>query len=415
MIIRVCAALLLLPALLVSCRPVDIPIRPARIVKIVQVMETDSTALQGIAQASIVNDSTLLLRGSTPDVIVLVSTNAQNRQRVFRIESRDFEMAVRQLPDELPELWSRVIGRATKVDHDLFRQRYLDGSDGFFQPSSFYGKLKCFDMIHNDTLLLMSTLNYPYTRVGETGETGTEFHIFPILVVVSLSSLERRTVMLSTGDEATNCVSKSGTICYRNGHLWIPGQDLYYRELREEMKLDLPSGSISAKFTLDGQLVGAVSREHRTADEEKRYVSSQQYLCDGIDSLSMVRVLSYKPAVDLVDTDDGSFRRVSLPESIVQMADSGAVVVSDPVRFGSNKLALRCSVMTGDVQRTFIVVGTLMDNREDVEWKNVAEIGMVDRLMSLVDTNDSPLYRKDLLGIFENPETGPYLARIEVE
>jgi len=415
MINRVCAALLLLPALLVSCRPVDIPIRPARIVKVVQVMETDSTALQGIAQASIVNDSTLVIRGATPDVIVLVSTKAQNQQRVLRIESHDFEMAVRQLPDELPELWSRVLGRATKVGYELFRERHLDGTNGSFQPSSFYGKLNGFDMIHNDTLILQSKITYPYTGVSETGQNETGFHTFPILVVVPIRSLERRTVMQATGDEINNCVSKEGPICYRNGHLWISGQDFFYRELREEMKLALPSGSISAKFTLDGQLTGAVSREHQTADEEKRYFTSQQYLCDGIDSLSMVRVLSYKPAVDLVDTDDGSFRRVPLPESIVQMLDSGAVVVSDPVRFGSNKLALRCSAMTGDVQRTFIVVGTLTDNRKDVEWKNVAEIGTVDRLMSLVDTNDSPQYRKELLGIFENLETGPYLARIEVE
>ena len=415
MIIRVCAALLLLPALLVSCRPVDIPIRPARIVKVVQVMETDSTALQGIAQASIVNDSTLLLRGSTPDVIILVSTNAQNRQRVFRIESHDFEMAVRQLPDELPETVSRVLGNKLKIDYEFFRQNYLDGSDGFFQPSSFYGALDGYDVIHIDTLVIKSKIAYPYMGVGKSGEKETGIFSFPILVRLALSSLEHTLIPMRLADMSNNVSSKAGTICYRNGHLWIPGQDLYYRELREEMKLDLPSGSISAKFTLDGQLVGAVSREHRTADEEKRYVRSQQYLCDGIDSLSMVRVLSYKPAVDLVDTDDGSFRRVSLPESIVQMADSGAVFVSDPVRFGSNKLALRCSVMTGDVQRTFIVVGTLMDNREDVEWMNVAEIGMVDRLMSLVDTNDSPLYRKNLLGIFENPETGPYLARIEVE
>ncbi|MBU3680060.1 MAG: hypothetical protein FGM32_10725 [Candidatus Kapabacteria bacterium] len=415
MIIHVCNALLLLPALLVSCRPVDVPIRPARIVKVVQVMETDSTALQDIAQASIINDSTLAIRGATPDVIVLVSTKAQNEQRVFRFDSDDFELAVRQLPDELPELWSRVLGRATKVEYDLFRQRYLDGSDGFFQPSSFYGALDGYDVIHLDTLVLKSKIRYPYTGVSETGENETGFHTFPILVVVSLRSLERKTVMLATGDEIINCVSNEGTICYRNGHLWIPGQDLYYRELREELKLDLPSGSISARFTLDGQLAGAVSREDRTADEEKRYVRSQQYLCDGVDSLSMVRVLSYKPAVDLVDTDDGSFRRVSLPESIVQMADSGAVVVSDPVRYGNNKLALRCSVKTGIVQRTFIVVGTLLDNRRDVKWHNVVEVGKVDQLMSLVDTNDSPLYRKDLLGIFENPDTGPYLARIELE
>lgn len=405
----------LYPVVVSACRPIDLPIRSARFLNLIRYHENESTAVEFIAQASIVNDSMLIVRSAAPQMIVIVNTLSPDDQRVIRVESDILEFVEKQLPEELPEHIARVLGPLRKLDYESFKETYLRSSDGNLKSNGYYGDLRGFDLIHKDTLLLSSRVKYAYWGVNAAGEQSTHFFYYPVLIKCDLSNISRSAIVPVTSDGNANYQSKDGSISYRSGHLWMSSQDLYSTDLRRTLGLNVPWGSLTAKLSVGGQLTGTMSRDPDSLAYANEYFKSQQFLCDGIDSLSMVRVMSQKPLVDLVNIDDGTFRRIPLPESIVRLRDTSSFYVSEPIRFGSDKLALRYSIRTGEAWRSFVVVGTLHANRRDIKWNYATDLGKGDRLMCLVDSNDSPLYRKDLLGIFENVERGPYLARIVVD
>jgi hypothetical protein len=397
-------------SILIACRPVDVSIRPARVVSISALPETDSTAISNVRQAMIINDSTLVIRVGGADGIFVFNIRRSQLLSSFRLRSDIVERVEPLLPMAFEGELNKLGFYGDKLSIDVVRKNYLQTDvPGMF---SLYGDLYGFDMIGSDSLIIASGVIYPYFRDGVGDEKTTTRMPFPLLVRAALDGSGYSPSVLPW-HHSLNVYPTNNVVCMLGNSAWIGVGDYYPQEYSGPRSTDL-MGAITAKYSSHGSFRGVVSREMSDMPNLERMQRSRQFLCEGIDSNSLVRVLSIAKSVDLVNTDDGSYRRIPMPASIRQLEDTLGFDARQLVRFGGDKIAVHIALIKSKPWRNFIVTGKLSADRAEIAWTNVLECQVGGHnLLDIVDTNESPLFRNQLLAIFEDPSVGPYLARIE--
>lgn len=396
--------------LVLSCQPADIPVRLARTVPLVPLEESDSTALIDVTQSRLVGDSMLLALDYQAGDIRVFNPYSGKFLWCLRIPPEAGDQLDQQYPDTVPPCYLEVTGRGEKLDP------LSAVSNGFIDD---YRRQRCsirgFTIYNSDSIGVISDVQVPYLLDGSTGFGKKTLLPFTILYLTSLRSNLGK-AMNMPAVLSTNFAPVGNAIVACDSGFWMSAWDWYERDRFKDGGHPGPFVR-SAKYSRDGRFVGILSRESPNYADSTIYRRGNQWLLNGTHSGSIIRVISTVPAVDVVDASDGTFKRHELPRFVHPSTDSMNILMSDPVRFGARRLAVKATQIkrSKTVGETFIVIGDLDQSGRGLIWKSVLRLNQSDALLSLVDSNDSPLYRKDLLGIFENVERGPYLARIVVD
>ncbi|MEN9281785.1 MAG: hypothetical protein RL594_720 [Bacteroidota bacterium] len=408
--IRQWAGVMTLAGLLLSCRPAEIPVRPARIATIVQLEESDTTALSYVTQSRLVGDSMLfVLEYNVGDIQVFNATTGRF-SRTIQIPSEVGYQLDDQFPDTIPACYLEVTGSGVKMNplvttpnepaNDYRRQRY---------------SIRGFTTYSGDSLAVISGARVPYT-LKDPRKYGRQTVLpYTFVYMTSLNATLGKAVVMSVS-LSKNFVTEGDAIVACDSGFWVAAWDWYERD---RFKNGMHPGPFvrSAKHSRDGRFIDILSRESPGYADSAGYRSGHHWLLEGGERGSCIRVISNVPAVDIMDAQDGTFTRYQLPNSVHSQSDSLTTMTIEPVRFGGRRLAVRVVRVTTDntAAEKFIVIGDLDRSGRGLVWTSVVKLEQSDVLLSLISSNDSPLYRKHLLGIFENPERGPYLARIEVD
>lgn len=396
--------------LVLSCQPADIPVRLARTAPLVPLEESDSTALTYVTQSRLVGDSMLLVLDYEAGDIRVFNPYSGKFSRCLRIPPEAGDQLDQQYPDTIPPSYLEVTGRGEKLDP------LSTVSNGAIDD---YRRQRCsirgFTIYNSDSIGVISDVQVPYVLIGPTRYGKKTLLRYTFLYLTSLRSNLGKAINMPAV-LSTNFAPVGDAIVACDSGFWMSAWDWYERD---RFKDGVHPGPFvrSAKYSRDGGFVGILSRERPNYADSTIYRSGNQWLLDGAHSGSIVRVVSNVPAVDVVDASDGTFKRHTLPRTVHPSTDSMNTFISEPVRFGGRHIAVKVTQIkrNNTVGEKFIVIGDLDPSGHGLVWKSVVRLNQSDALLSLVDSNDSPLYRKDLLGIFENVERGPYLARIVVD
>ena len=388
-----------------SCRPSSLPIRPARISVVRNLVESDSLALSTIVTCRMVGDAALLALDPELRKIVSIDIPSGSISDDIATSRIDLENLWQQAPDTIPEYYIMGRERGRKLS-------YLDALK-YLQRDNTGIIIDGFDVYENDSILATATIRFPYNETHDNGNRYVSHLMFAYAIKTRYRSDSTSAILLSPNMAENFCPVSFG-VNVQGSKVWISAWD--WKQMTEDGRLNEDDWwARSARYTRSGGFTGVVSREKPDYRDSGRYRQSSTWLADGLDTTTFVRVVSTIPAVDVVNADNGSFVRIDLPSGTLSIR--GSSFTTHPVRYGDGLLAVifRETPPEEARQRQFILIGKLGKQPPLIQWIGMYSFTTGDQLLSLVDTNDSPLYRKDLLGIFENPDTGPYLARIEVE
>lgn len=403
-------SVILLAGLLLSCRPAEIPVRPARIAAIVQLEESDSTALSYVTQSRVVGDSLLFVLEYNVGDIHVFNANTGEYSRTIQIPPDVGYQLDDQYPDTIPACYLDVIGSGVKMVppaanlnepmNDYRRQRY---------------SIRGFTTYGGDSIAVISGARVPYALKDPRRYGRQTVLPYTFVYMTSRNARLGKAVVMSVS-LSKNFVTEGDAIVACDSGFWLAAWDWFERD-RFKDRIHPGPFVRSAKHSRDGSFIDILSRESPHYADSAGYRSGHQWLLEGGDTGSCIRVISNVPAVDVMDAHDGTFTRYQLPKSVHSHSDSLTTMTIEPVRFGGQRLAVRVVQVRTDntAAAKFIVIGDLDQSGRGLVWTSVVTLERSDALLSLISSNDSPLYRQYLLGIFENPEHGPYLARIEVD
>ncbi|MBU3679920.1 MAG: hypothetical protein FGM32_10000 [Candidatus Kapabacteria bacterium] len=276
------------------------------------------------------------------------------------------------------------------------------------------GRLTGFDVSFDGSVVLKATINLPYSDGEDFGSSiGLQYGV----LLVSRHGLSNWEVTLLPPEQQMNFAALS-VVSIQGSSLWLDAWDWETGDMINGRPN--PGRWIrSAKYSMEGAFTGVLSREQPGYPDSSTYRStSDQWLCDGLDTTTMVRVIEGHRAVDLVNTRDGTFRRVPLPSTVPATPDSGKTYTTHAVRFGKDLLGVK--VMLKDARGTsssqFVAIGRLEPEGRHVTWLQVLDLSAIsDDMLALVDTHENPQYQSGLYAIMESRDQGPYLAKIRWE
>ncbi|MBU3679844.1 MAG: hypothetical protein FGM32_09610 [Candidatus Kapabacteria bacterium] len=353
----------------------------------------------------IVGNSALLALDLELRKIVSIDIPSGSISDNIAISLSDLETLWQQAPDTIPDYYIVGTERGSKMSYSE-ALRYLRRDNSGITIDGF-------DVYNNDSIFATATIRFPYSEIRENGDRYVGHLMFAYAIKTRYRSDSIAAILLSPQKAANFCPVSFG-VNVQGSKVWLSAWD-WKQRTEDAMLNENYWWARSARYTRSGEFTGKVSREKSNYNDSGSYRQTSTWLADGLDTTTYVRVMSAVSAVDIVNADDGSFVRVDLPSSV--MSNMESVFTTHPVRFGVDLLAvvLRKTPPDKGSQQQFVVIGKLAKQPPVVQWIGFYSCTSDNQLLSLVDTNDSPLYRKDLLGIFENPDTGPYLARIELE
>lgn len=391
-----------------SCRPISPPIRPARVSNVCGIIESDSLSVSEIVTARVLGDSALLALDLSLGRILSIDLRAGHIREDVSVTRNHLHSLWQQIPDTLPEYYVTGAERGRKLDY-AEALRYLQ-RDGALEGGV---HVEGFDIHDQDSIFAIAAVRFPYSAVDVNGTPYVDHLGFPFAIKTRHGSDSAKIILLSPELSANFCVVSNG-VAVQGSRVWLSAWD-WKERTADMMPRDDNWWSRTAGYTRLGVFTGIVSRETTDFDEFRDYRLSNTWLCHGLDTTCYLRILSNRAAVDVVNAEDGSFLRFDLPSPIVE--DNKVTFTTHPVRFGGDRFAvvLRVSHPENSIQEHYVFIGKLYVGKALLRWATIIRCRTRDRLLCLVDSNDSPLYRQDLLGIFENPERGPYLARIEVD
>lgn len=385
----------------ISCRPTDLSVRPARVIHSLALEETDSTAFESLKSARIVNDTTLILLDPGAKIPLLFNMRTGHVLEERWILPDLISKIVHQLPDEYPEFARHYDSEIVKMD--LWEgERYVRD----YKDKEWVGGLSEYTVTSDGELVTAIVgIAYPYhDRLGRVlvmpstclvlyTRKSAEYTVSPLM-----RSLEEDFAPIDYGLQ--NC----------GRFVWVSAWD-YDPQAKASKYVR------SLRYTSDGKYTGVTSTEPIPPQNKQRYRDSYASVCPGLDSTHFIRTLSKEQGVDIVRNRDGRTFRIPLPESAIGHFDTLATTVVHPIRFAENKIAVHIfgSQRFKAGNASLVVVGEIQRGGYDINWNNVLECTAAGLLLGLVDTNNSPIHRRKLMAIFEDPKNGPYLASIALE
>jgi hypothetical protein len=328
--------------------------------------------------------------------------------RNLTLNDQLWSVAFEFCPDTIPAYYPLFAPGVRYSHEDAFRTMWERPS------SSGPGRLGGFDLGPDGTVVIKGIVVVPYWQgINQESRTHLQFGV----LCITTRDLSNWKVQLTPPEQEMN-FTVLHPVSIQGSSLWLDAWDWETGDMINGRPN--PGRWIrSAKYSMDGAFTGVLSREQPGYPDSSTYRStSDQWLCDGLDTTTMVRVIQGHRAVDLVNTRDGTFRRVPLPSTVPATPDSGETFTTHAVRFGKDLLGVK--VVLKDARGTsssqFVAVGRLEPSGRQVTWLQVVDLSAIsDDMHALVDTHENQQYQNSLYAIMESRDQGPYLAKITWE
>jgi hypothetical protein len=303
------------------------------------------------------------------------------------------------LPDEVPD-YARPFGKdLRKVGLD----QLASAEAKRMRLGSFDG-VHSFDIWSSDSLVIASQARYPYRN--NDGRYVELLHT--VLIVTNLANRNPEYAVL-VPSMARNSTPVSNDVVRVNRSVWLTAWDY-------DPRVTHPDYLWSEKYDLLGKYQG-VSSSESVKENYQLYRQSIVAFSAPFQNSFTIRSMSRLRCVDVMNTDDGSYVRHSLPELVNAYFDTLASYTSGAVVLGEQRVAVRVSAgdRRGDVPRdlNMVVLGTISRDGSSLVWTDALTFEGPDMLMGLVQTHRSPRYASSLLVIMQNKEKGFYVARVD--
>jgi hypothetical protein len=379
-------------------RQVSLEPRDAVLSPIIYLKEVDTLAVSYVGKSMLIDDSAIAICDPQLEALICYGLNSGSvRWMVRNFPDISLHMHA-SLPQGAPDYVKPFGADLQKVPIAEYTEAKSRSPLGAFY------RVQSFDYWDADSIVITSQAYYAYKN-----SSGRLFDIAHSLMIVTDTANRTPRIMILPPSMSRNSTPLSTDVVKVGESVWLPAWD-YDTRGKDRNYLR------SEKYSLlgDFQHVSSFEPKQQTT---LQYIHSHQAFSGPFRRNSIVRSISRLRSIDVMNTDDGSYVRHSLPELVNAYFDTLASYTSGAVVLGEQRVAVRVSAgdSRGDVPRdlNMVVLGTISRDGSSLVWTDALTFEGPDMLMGLVQTHRSPRYASSLLVIMQNKEKGFYVARVD--